>query len=417
MAFSNVSTSKGTQDMAQFILRSCAIRSQLVQRTNSGKYVRKYISKYCVFAKKHVINVSQIKIVKDREPSSGRLKKNNSSCCAVDISEKRRIHSTQVLTIKTEPPCKKIKVNPVIISEVEVPLSPSEINSLVLSNKPCIALGDLTSHNYGNYPTIKTSHLNTNFSRCISPTIEKYREGIHEASQALLKKDSTVRSKPRGYQSVKTLRHKDSSSQLQKTWRQTSCISLRPQKKYRHHSSLQVSHHSSVLPTQRIGRKNYYVFTFPKPPTGPCLASLFHQLTPRKGHYLQLLVELNTQMKDPLWTTLLQAALHDSFVRDLCIAIGRMYSKPNFGATGHNSTRQNLWDVSKAVAIVNQYIKAGGQILRNMVKFLLRKLENDSIEGRWGKRYRHKKLTKAPYNPLGCGIRFHDDTIMKMSYS
>ncbi|POS85878.1 hypothetical protein EPUL_004380, partial [Erysiphe pulchra] len=386
MAFSNASTSLGSQDIAQFIFRSCAIQSQLFQQTSSGKYVRKSITKYCVFAKKRIINVSQIKIVKEQEPSSRRFKKKNTSCSALDSSEKRRSYSTQVLSIKTEPPCKKIKVHPVTISEIEVPLSPSEINSLVLSNKPCIALGDLSSHNYGNLPTVKKFHVDANFSRCISPTIEKYREGIHRASQALSKAESTVRSKPRSYQSIKTVRHNDSSPLLQKTWKQTGCISLRPQEKSRHHNVYQSSHHCPALPTQRIGRKNYYVFTFPKPPTGPCLDSFFHQLTPREQNYLKLLVESNAQMKDPLWTTLLQAATHYDFVRDLCIAIGRMYSKFNLGVTSSVSTRQNLCNVNKAVAIVDQYIEAGGQLLRNMVEFLLKKLENDSIEGKWEKR-------------------------------
>ena len=59
------------------------------------------------------------------------------------------------------PPCKNIKVRPVIISEIEVPLSPSEINSLVLSNKPCIALGDLSSRNYETPTTVKASHVDS----------------------------------------------------------------------------------------------------------------------------------------------------------------------------------------------------------------------------------------------------------------
>lgn len=258
--------------------------------------------------------------------------------------------------------------------------------------------------------------MDTNFSKCVSPTIEKYREGIHRASQAVSKIDSTVRSKPRGCQSIKAIRLNDSSSQLQKTRKQSGCISLRSQKQSRHHSSCQASYHCAALPTERIGRKNYYVFTFPKPPTGPCLASLFHQLTPRKRHYLHLLVEFNAQMKDRLWVTLLQAALHDNSVRELCIAIGRMYSKFNLGATSNTCTRQKLWDVNKAIAIVNKYIEAGGQLLRNMVNFLLKKLENDSVEGKWSRRDRHKKLTIAPYNSLGCGIHFHDDSKVKMSY-
>ncbi|KHJ35048.1 hypothetical protein EV44_g4755 [Erysiphe necator] len=404
MALSNVSTPMGTQDLAQLIIRSCNIQSRLVNPTNSGKYVKKWMAKYFLYVKKLMIDVPNRKLVKKPQSSKRSLREKNSYCCEIDTPDSGKTYLKPVLSNKADHPRKKIKIRPIIISEIEVQLSPSEINSLELSNKPCIALGDLTCTNYETLSTIKTSRSDVSFSRCISPTIERYREGIYRASQALSKTDDTARVRTRSKHSYKKYHRNDATSHLQNSWKQSGYISIQAQKPPRHQESCQTAQHHPILPTKRIGRKNYYVFTFPKPPTGPGLASLFHQLTPKKGYYLQVIVKYNDQMKDPLWATLLQSALSESCVKELCIAIGRMYVKFNLGATNHIKTQQNLRDVSKAISILNKNIKAGGQSLRNMVNFLLKKLEKDSIEGKWGKREQSRRGKRASSNPVGYGI-------------
>ncbi|TQS37213.1 hypothetical protein Golomagni_02321 [Golovinomyces magnicellulatus] len=138
--------------------------------------------------------------------------------------------------------------------------------------------------------------------------------------------------------------------------------------------------------TKRMGMKNYHAFTFPMPPLSPNLTSLYHQLPPKKGKYLQVLVKFNAESNDQLWTTLLQGALIENCVKELCIAVGRMYLKSDLTSTSKSMHLHKPQDATRAINILNHYLAVGGHTLRKMVKVLIEKLKFDSIKGKWEKR-------------------------------
>ncbi|CCU81469.1 putative Bgh-specific protein [Blumeria hordei DH14] len=144
-----------------------------------------------------------------------------------------------------------------------------------------------------------------------------------------------------------------------------------------------------------------FVFDFPKPPSaqrlGPMPGNFGGQLSPKKGLYLQALIRQNEERSDPLWTALLQGAMREKCVRELCIIIGRMYVNGVPTTDRVHSGHARSWNVQRAVNILNQFLSVGGTPLHDMVKFLRRRLKIDSVEGSWTwARKRQREMSVLP---------------------
>ncbi|CAD6501440.1 BgTH12-01692 [Blumeria graminis f. sp. triticale] len=143
-----------------------------------------------------------------------------------------------------------------------------------------------------------------------------------------------------------------------------------------------------------------FVFDFPKPPSaqrfGLIPGNYAGQLSPKKSLYLQALIRRNEERSDPLWTALLQGAMREKCVRELCIIIGRMYVNgvPTTDLVLKGHVRS--WNVQKAVNILNQFLSVGGTPLHDMVKFLRRRLKIDSVEGGWTWARKRQREMSAP---------------------
>ncbi|CCU81462.1 putative powdery mildew-specific protein [Blumeria hordei DH14] len=129
-----------------------------------------------------------------------------------------------------------------------------------------------------------------------------------------------------------------------------------------------------------------YIFDFPKPPSQNLSSisnGLVSKLPPKKSLYFQALVRRNEENFDPLWTILLQGAMREKCVRELCVVIGRMYFIGNPTADRILKGDMRQWNVQKAVVVLKEYLVIGGQALNDLVRFLRTRLKIDSVLGGW----------------------------------
>lgn len=166
----------------------------------------------------------------------------------------------------------------------------------------------------------------------------------------------------------------------------TTSLSPRPLSTYRRKSP----NTAPSLTTMYIGEKCYHIFPFPMPPNIPNLNPLLYKLPPRKANYLEFLINQNAKKKDQLWNTLLQGAMREVCLRDLCVAVGRMYLLVNPKVRHENFVHRERWDLKKAVDVLKKYLQIGGHELKSIVTFLLSKMKIDSIRGKWA-RYKEEE--------------------------
>ncbi|RKF81624.1 hypothetical protein GcM3_033001 [Golovinomyces cichoracearum] len=393
MAIANVSTPVETRDITRLILHSRRADFQLTLNTSVSKILRQLVSKYETSVKKCAIDAS-IKIFDNcRKCSSGQRRKRGSyRHCSKDSEDERFDHSNPKIYVDIfEPQLKKFKVLPETVSEKELS-SDREPQPHTSRNRPHIESDYDPSPAKQNILSNLSASSNISLSACHIPVRHTKHQEISNSKYSW--------ASSRSEKSSERMYCNDGSDSADASSCDEVVSPLSPKSLKRAHSPVARSSTSQSTrnrspqqyvqyyrppPMKRIGTKDYYVYTFPMPPSGPNLTSLYYQLPPKKGNYLQVLVKFNAESNDQLWTTLLQGALIENCVKELCIAVGRMYLKSDLTNTSKLMHHRRPQDATRAINILNQNLAVGGHTLRKMVKVLIEKLKSDSIKGKWEK--------------------------------
>lgn len=393
IANENVSTPMESHDNIRLMLHSRKFSFQLTRNTRISKLLKQLVSRYDPSVKKCAID-SSIKFFDNyRKCSSGqRHKRGSYRHCPKDSEDKECDYSSlKISVVISEPQLKKLKVLPETVSEKGLS-SYRELQSHTSHNRPHILSGDDPSYAKQNTLSHLSASSNINLSPCSIPV--RYTKHQDTSNSKYSRSSSRFQK-----QSELTFYDDDSDSDDASSCDQVASP-LSPKSRKRAHSPIsrsstpQSMQHRSPQQyvqyyqspqTKRIGKKNYYLFTFPKPPAGPNMTSLYYQLPPKKGNYLQVLVKYNAERNDQLWTTLLQGALIENCLKDLCIAVGRIYLKSDLTSTSKSMHLHKPQDATRAINILNQYLAVGGHTLQKMVKVLIEKLKSDLIKGKWQK--------------------------------